>query len=259
MVRPLYFTGTRLMSAFDQEYMDELLERSQSAISLLEDRPEGGAYLPLTSVGNDGADAGELRLWRAETGPVERMTYVRLLGGPVTTHLFFLNGRADQLMPHFHAQIISFPNEKCVFNTDLIGRLDPVNNPEHYQRVFHPLDKVYREATGNHQYTCASAPGNPALSVYLSPWGIGSGFADVAEFQQIRPALLKYLEHYLSLAGESGWEPTPDTDVVSRDFRHQELLLSDELDPRAWQGVYRIVGIESGHAIKKILASGRLD
>ena len=69
----------------------------------------------------------------------------------------------------------------------------------------------------------------------------------------MRPAIDSYLQHYLALAAEQSWDSDTPADIAARDARHMELFFSDELDPRAWNGVYRIVGEDIGRQIKNLI------
>ena len=44
------------------------------------------------------------------------------------------------------------------------------------------------------------------LALYMSPWGIASGQTDREELEKVRPSIDAYLDHYLALAAESGWD-----------------------------------------------------
>jgi hypothetical protein len=212
-----------------------------------------GPYLSLRMEGPDEQPAGCLRIWRApDTLPLDRMVHLRLIAGPVETNLLFVFGRSDTTMPHLHAQVVQFPPDGCVYNMDLLPRLDPVDHPEWFDRVFGPLRRAYRKATSDRANSCAQAPANPALAVYMSPWGIASGRADAAEFTRLAPTLDEYLDHYLSLMSETGWESPAGMDIADRDRRHLAMFFADELDPRAWNGVYKVVGESTGQRIKRL-------
>lgn len=213
----------------------------------------GGPYLSLTTEGSGSQPAGYLRIWRApDTLPLDRMVHLRLLAGPVETNLLFVFGRADMTAPHLHAQVVQFPPDGCVYNIDFLPRLDPVDHPQWFDRVFGPLRRPYRKATSDRSNSCAQAPANPALAVYMSPWGIASGRADAAEFSRLAPELDAYVEHYLNLAAESSWECPVGLDIADRDRRHLAMFFADELDPRAWNGVYKVVGESTGQRIKRL-------
>jgi hypothetical protein len=158
-------------------------------------------------------------------------------------------------MPHLHAQVVQFPPDGCVYNMDYLPRLDPVERADWFERVFGALRRPYRKATADRNNSCAQAPANPALALYMSPWGIASGRATKEELDRVAPCLEEYLDHYLQLANESGWDEPAGAALIERDRRHLELFFSDEMDPRAWNGVYRIVGEDTGRAVKAMFAT----
>jgi len=212
-----------------------------------------GPFMSLTMEGTDEQPAGYLRIWLApDSLPLDRMVHLRLIAGPVETNLLFVFGRSDTTMPHLHAQVVQFPPDGCVYNMDLLPRLDPIDHPEWFDRVFGPLRRAYRKATSDRSNSCAQAPANPALAVYMSPWGIASGRADAAEFTRLAPALDEYLDHYLRLVTETGWDCPAGMDIADRDRRHLAMFFADELDPRAWNGVYKVVGESTGQRIKRL-------
>ena len=96
-------------------------------------------------------------------------------------------------------------------------------------------------------------PANPALAVYMSPWGIASSQTDRADLERVTPCIVAYLEHYLALGREQDWAVADPAAQRARDAQHLQLFFADELDPRAWNGVYRIVGEETGRAIKELM------
>ena len=123
--------------------------------------------MQLRAVDAPHADAGFVRLWAAGPGSLaDRMLHFRLCAGPVDTQLFFLFGRADSVMPHFHAQVVQFSPEACVFNADFLPRLDPVDYPDYFRQVFDPLNMPYWKAINDYQNVCSHAPGNPAIATY---------------------------------------------------------------------------------------------
>lgn len=215
--------------------------------------PDGGPYLPLVSAA-DGSPAGSVRLWQGrEATPLDRMVYMRLLAGPVETHLLFAFGLAGSQFPHLHAQVVQFPPDGCVYNMDYLPRVDAVEHPDWFARVFGALRRPYRQATHDSQLSCAQAPANPALAVYMSPWGIASGRTTTAELEAVWPQLDAYVRHYAELAETPNWSMPDPAAQAERDRRHLELFLADELDPRAWNGVYKIIGEARGTLIKRLL------
>jgi hypothetical protein len=210
----------------------------------------GAPYQQLTTV-EDGSDAGYVRAWRGPDNlPLDRMIHMRLITGPVETQLLFVFGRSDTTMPHMHAQVVQFPPAGCVYNMDLLPRLDPVENPDWFTRVMGPLRRAYRKATSDKDNSCAQAPANPALALFMSPYGIASAATDLAELEKVAPCIDEYLEHYCTLANETGWEAADPKALRERDKQHLQLFFADELDPRAWNGVYRIIGEAAGLAVK---------
>ena len=217
--------------------------------------PEGGPFIALEML-EDKQPAGYVRLWRGgRQSPLDRMVHMRLVAGPVETQLLFIFGRPETSMPHLHAQVVQFPPDGCVYNMDYLPRLDPVNRPDWFERVFGALRRPYRKATADSENSCAQAPANPALAVYMSPWGIASGRADQAELAKVTPCIDEYLEHYLRLANDAGWDEPDGAALAERDRRHLKLFFDDEMDPRAWNGVYRIIGEDKGRAVKALFVT----
>jgi hypothetical protein len=240
---------------FSLAFAEELIAKALGAIAW-EERGSGpeSPHIQLAMAEDASVPAGYVRFWVAPAeSNLDRMLHMRLLAGPVETHLVFIFGRADTSMPHFHAQAVQFPPAGCVYNADLIPRVDPVDDPEWFNRVFGHLRRPYKQAVSDPQNTCAQAPANPALALYMSPWGIASSLTDEAELQRVRPSIDAYLEHYLLLANEADWVVTDPEALRARDARHLQQFFSDELDPRAWNGVYRIVGEASGKAVKALM------
>jgi hypothetical protein len=241
-------TDTPFSCTYANGWINRILEIGEWSELLCTD----GSYYQVLSNAETGVDAGYVRLWRAPAeSSLNRMIHMRLIAGPVETHLLFVFGEPTSSLPHLHAQVVQFPPDGCVYNIDLLPRLDPVDHPEWFTRVMNPLRRAYRKATGDSNNSCAQAPANPALAVYMSPWGIASGRADFDELQRVTPSIDEYLEHYCRLAGEDNWDVADQQAMRDRDQRHLELFFADELDPRAWNGVYRIIGEKSGHAVKR--------
>ena len=239
---------------FSLEFIARYIDRfTQSGLVTELDHPEGGPRMPLTGAENGGASAGYVRLWQgSEASLLDRMIHMRLIAGPVETQLLFVFGRADTSMPHLHAQVVQFPPDGCVYNMDYLPRLDPVDHPHWFARVFDALRRPYRRATADAANSCAQAPANPALAIYLSPWGIASGRATRKELDKLTSELDAYVDHYLELATSADWQVADPAAQASRDARHLALFFADELDPRAWNGVYRVVGEAAGRSIKAL-------
>jgi len=217
----------------------------------------GGPFMSLCRRDDPSTEAGELRLWRG-TGDslIDRMIHFRLISDPVDTQLFFLFGRPNTCMPHFHAQVVQFSPDACVFNADYLPRLDPVDHPDYFTEVFAPITKPYWKAINDRENICALAPANPAIAAYLSPWSIGCGRPTTrTELDRVAPQIEAFLAHYLDLAGRLTYHG-PDTDQLrDRDLRHLDLFFADQLDPRAWKGVYGVIGEDVGHRVKDIFKS----
>ncbi|MDP6436779.1 MAG: hypothetical protein QF790_05020 [Gammaproteobacteria bacterium] len=237
------------------EFIERLIDKSLAALDW-EERPgaDGGPYMSLTFAENPDQGAGYVRVWGAPTGPMDRMIHMRMQAGPVETQLLFLFGRSDTSMPHLHAQVVQFPPAGYVYNIDLIPRLDAIDHPEWFEKVFGPLRRPYKKAVSNRDNSCAQAPANPALAVFMSPWGIGSAHTDRDELDRVEPSIVAYMDHYLVLAADS-WDVADPAGQAARDQRHMERFFADDLDPRAWNGVYRIIGEESGRAVKALFQS----
>jgi hypothetical protein len=239
---------------YSLEFISELLDKTLTATQLVERQGvDSDHYMSLWLADNPEQSAGYLRLWTGQPdSPLDRMIHMRLQAGPVETQLMFVFGRAGTSMPHLHAQVVQFPPDGYVYNIDLLPRLDPIDHPEWFQRVFGALRRPYKQAISDTANSCAQAPANPGLAIYMSPWGIGSGRTNREELDRVAPSIHAYLDHYLALAGEADWEVANPEAQVERDSRHLQQFFADELDPRAWNGVYRIVGEESGRAIKAL-------
>ena len=162
--------------AYGHEFIVELVERSLAAADWREQTGDGGGpRMAFRSAAEPGTPAGMLRVWHARDSSLDRMVHARLLGSPVDTSLFFVFARSDTIVPHFHGQVVQFGPDACVYNADLLPRLDPVDHPGYFDAVFGPITQAYWKATQKPENACASAPGNPAIAAYLSPWSIGAG------------------------------------------------------------------------------------
>lgn len=240
---------------FGLEFTEALIERIRAGVRA-EERlaADGGPIMRLRNMG-DGSDAGFLRLWAfAGHARLDRLIHVRLSSPPVDTQLLFLFGRADTAMPHFHGQVVQFGPDACVYNADIMPRLDAVDHPAWFRLVYDPITRDYWKACTNPKNVCAMAPANPAIAVYLSPWSIAAGRpATREELDRITPSIHAYLDHCLRLASEFAYDGPSAAELRARDRRHLDLFQSDELDPRAWKGVYRILGEDVGRKLKDVL------
>jgi hypothetical protein len=245
--------------SFSLPFVNELVARSLAALPVFSERTAeaGGPFLQLRGMDAPHADAGFLRLWNTVPGSlVDRMVHFRLCAGPVDTQLFFLFGRADSVMPHFHAQVVQFSPEACVFNADFLPRLDAVEYPQYFRQVFDPLNMPYWKAINDYQNMCSHAPGNPAIATYLSHWSIGTSRpATAAELAKVTPSIHDYLAHWLELARTLGFSGPDAASMRQRDAKHLECFLDESLDPRAWKGVYTVVGRTVGQQIRQIIAT----
>jgi hypothetical protein len=244
------------MTAFAEAFVAGLAERCLAASTWRElPGTDGGPRMSFQSPGNGDDGAGYLKLWRAsEDSGWDRMIHARLAADTVDTNLFFLFARAQGVLPHFHGQAVQFGGDQCVYNADLLPRLDPVDHPGYFRAVFEPLNRPYWEVTQRPENAAASAPGNPAIAVYLSPWSIGAGRpAPRDELERVSPQIHAYLEHCLALADTLDY-PAPDAELMlARDRRHLASFFDERLDRRAWKGVYRILGEEQGRAMRSVL------
>lgn len=244
------------MSGTQSTLVDSVIEDILSATGLQEQQgPDAGPYLPLTLSEQPEQSAGFVRLWRGVAdSPLDRMVHMRLEAGPVLTQLLFVFGRADSCMPHFHLQTVQFPPDGCVYNADVLPRLDPVQQPGWFSKVYTGLRRPYRAAVGDPANSCAQAPANPALAFYMSPYGIASGRTDLDELVRVEPQLRAFVSHYLELAG-GPWPAPEGVDTVARDKQYLQLFFADELDPRAWHGVYKVIGEPRGKLVKQALCT----
>ena len=233
-------------------FISELINTTLAHIKMAEQETDKGAYLPLRSV--DNADAGYLRLWQAPAdSAIDRMIHIRLLAGPVQTQLLFIFADESSALPHFHAQSVEFPPDGCVYNIDFMPRLDAIEHPLYYTEVFSALTKPYLKATSKIENSCARALMNPAIAAYLSPWGIVSHRTNTEELVRLRPLLECYLTHYLYLARGLTYAGASPEQLSHRSRKHLARFFDDDLDPRAWRGVYGIIGEPTGQRLKTIL------
>jgi len=244
-------------NAFGRAHAERLIDRIAAALPL-EERPgaDGGPFMALRNIA-DGTDAGHLRLW-AVGGPGrhDRLVHFRLVGGPVDTHLLFLFGRADSAVPHFHGQVVQFGPDACVYNADLIPRLDAVDWPDYFREVYGPITKAYWRVATDTRNVCSMAPANPAISVYLSPWSIAAGRpATREELERVWPSIEAYVDQAVALGSTLSCAGPGPAALRERDHRHMEIFHGDQLDPRAWKGVYRVVGEDVGRRVKQILGT----
>lgn len=241
--------------SFGLDFSNQLIARVQAGSRLHERQPRAGEpMLSLTNATN-GSAAGALRLWAAEDdSQIDRLIHFRLQSPPVDTHLLFLFARPRSPMPHFHAQVVQFASDSCVYNADVIPRLDPVEHPAYFREVYGPITKAYWKATTDRQNVCSMAPANPAIAIYLSPWSIAASRpTGLQELQRVMPSIFEYLDHCLSLSRQLTYAAATPEELAARDQQHMRLLHSDELDPRAWKGVYRVIGQEVGRQVREIL------
>lgn len=217
--------------------------------------PDGQPLLPLVNI-SDGNAAGYLRRWGAlDDSHIDRLVHFRLSSPPVDTHLLFLFGRSGTAVPHFHGQVVQFGPDACVYNADIMPRLDPVDHPGYYREVFGPVTRAYWKATTNDSNVCGRAPANPAISAYLSPWSIQAGRpTNRQELERVAPSIEAYIDRCMELARQLSYAAPDPSSMADRDRRHLALFHSDELDPRAWKGVYRVIGESAGHRVKQIFA-----
>jgi hypothetical protein len=246
-------TATGIDSAAGYLFINGLIEQTLAHTAMTElPGTDGGSYMSLAAL--DDADAGYLRLWQGTAAsPIDRMVHVRLLAGPVQTQLLFLFGKDDSPLPHFHAQAVEFPPDGCVYNIDLMPRLDAIEHPAYFTEVFSALTKSYLKATSKPENSCSKALMNPAIAAYLSPWGIVSHRTDTAELSRVQPLLESYLTHYLYLSDSLNYSHASAEQLQTRSQKHLERFFDDDLDPRAWRGVYNVIGEDAGFKIKHIL------
>jgi hypothetical protein len=152
--------------------------------------------------------------------------------------------------------VVQFGPDACVYNADIIPRVDPVEHPGYFREVYGPVTEAYWRATKDVKNVSALAPANPAIALYLSPWSIAAGRpAQREELERVWPSIEAYLDRCLACARSLAFIGPDGAALRERDRRHMEIFHGDELDPRAWKGVYRIVGEAIGREIKSILAT----
>ncbi len=241
--------------AFGLAFVRGLIDRSLTRIEFVERTgDDDGPFLSLSHIDDSAKNAGYLRLWSGvDDSLVDRMIHFRLQSDPVDTQLFFLFGRPKSVMPHFHAQVVQFAPDACVFNADWLPRLDPVEHPDYYSEVFSPLTKDYWKAINNRDNLCALAPANPAIAAFLSPWSIGVGRPTTKdELDRVDPQITAFHEHCLNLAHDLRYKGPAGQKMVERDRKHLDCFFDDALDPRAWKGVYGVIGESLGQKAKQI-------
>ena len=233
-------------------FINDLIAQVCAHTALTELGSETAPRMSLQNV--DGANAGYVRLWQGPTAsPIDRMAHVRLSAGPVQTQLLFIFSRNQSAQPHLHAQSVEFPPDCCVYNIDFMPRLDAIEHPDYFVEVFSALTKPYLKATTKADNSCSKALMNPAIAPYLSPWGIVSQRTDTAELLRVRPLLECYLIHYLYLLDTLTYAKASRAELERRNAKHLRRFFDDDLDPRAWRGVYGLVGETTGKAIKELL------
>lgn len=239
---------------FGYDFINGLVDRCLADLPFAERHGDAeGPLLSLSAPENSEQNRGFVRLWAGEA-PVDRMVQVRLRGEHADTQLFFLFARPETIVPHFHGQVVQFGADACVYNADLLPRLDPVDHPAYFQAVFGPISKAYWRATQKPEHACASAPANPAIATYLSPWSIGAARpATRAELAEVGAQINAYLDHWLQLCDGLDYPPQDPAAMIARDARHLEGFFDERLDPRAWKGVYRLIGAEQGREVRRIL------
>ncbi len=228
--------------------LNGLIERTNAQEVSIDDLPRMQLCTP------DGEDAGYVRVWRTSAeSAVDRIVHVQLLAGPVRTQLLFAFADERSPVPHYHAQTVEFPPDGCVYNVDFMPRLDAVEHPAYFTDVFSGLTKPYLKATTKPENSCSKALMNPTIAPFLSPWGIVSHRTDAAELERVKPFLEAYLDHYLYLVDELTYAAASTDTLVHRHRKHLERFFDDDLDPRAWRGVYNLVGDSVGQQIKHVL------
>ena len=241
--------------SFGLEFIEGLIDMSSAAVEFDEiGDPAGEPRLRLARADDPAQPAGYLRLFMAtDDSHIDRMVHFRLQSDPVDTQLFFLFGRAETAMPHFHAQVVQFSADACVFNADWLPRLDPVDHPGYYDKVFGPVTKAYWKAINDRDNICALAPANPAIAAYLAPWSIGVGRpTNKDELDRVAPQIIEFMRHALELAHVLDYSAPDSASLGDRDRRHLDCFFDDKLDPRAWKGVYSVIGEAAGHEVKDI-------
>src|SRR5690606_6816847 len=156
------------------------------------------------------------------------------------------------VMPHLHVQVVQFGAERCVYNADFLPRLDPVDHPDYFREVMHPLTTPYWKAVNDYANLCSHAHGNPAIAAYLSPWSIGTSRpATRAELEKVTPSIEAYVDHWTALTATLSAAAPAAAWLRERDRRHLEAFFDENLDPRAWRGLYGLIGEDAGRAVRE--------
>lgn len=243
--------------SFALDSIRALTARAESKVALRRlHGPDGGPYLTLHSPQDPTQKAGWVDVLAGDDShAVDRVIHI-WLGGPgsrVDTNLFWLFGKSDSALPHYHAQAVHMPGDLFVYNFDLMPRVDLAVNERYWKQVFGPLEETHSKLMRDPTRAATRLPIPPTTAIHMSPWGIAAMRAPASELEAILPVWTMYLDRCLDLA-----QQTLDTDADAATLLRRDRALvaahtSDEIDPRGWAGVTRAVGPEATERIKTLM------
>jgi hypothetical protein len=179
--------------------------------------------------------------------------WIGMPGARMDTNLIWLFAREDSLAPHYHAQAIHMPNERYVYNFDLMPRVDLALHPAYWHEVFDPLSAEHEKATRDKARAQTRLPMPPTTAIYMSPWGLAALGAPKEELEAAWPLCEAYLDRSLDLAKTMRFSCDDRAHVSARHAALIEAHTSDAIDPRGWAGIERAVGAESKERIKQLM------
>lgn len=245
------------MSSFAYETIRALFDRAQRKLNLKRvTGANGGPYLSLTSPNDPTQTSGFVEVLAGDSShAVDRVLHI-WLGGPgarVDTNLFWLFGKTDSALPHYHAQAVHMPGDMFVYNFDLMPRVDLAVNEAYWKQVFGPIDALHTKLTRDPARAQTRLPMPPTTGVYMSPWSVVAMRAPQTELEGVAPVMTAYLDRCLDLA-----TTMLETDADAATLRRRDRALvaahtSEEIDPRGWGGVERAAGKDAAERIKQLM------
>ena len=218
--------------------------------------PDGGPYRSLRSV-DDGAPAGQVRVWTSEAVP--RIVYANLdlQSHAMDSHVFYAFAPAASGVPHFTLDAVAARGIHA-FHADLIPRVDLSTHLAYMDAVFASLDATQGAVDADAAFKPAVVP--PRGRAMMSPWMLANRL-DEAGFPSATVPSLVYLEHWLALV-EKGLPADvvaslADVDLVERDAVLRRNLFGQDIDP-AWDMAARMVGDEPIKALRAAMKGDAL-